>query len=74
MKHALNPQLCGDENVKYELYVLELDKNCLNIGVSKTDFSNDLQNNEICVNLTQKELHSFIGLLLHIQAKMKGGK
>ena len=74
MKHELTPELCGNENVKYDIYVIELDKISVNIGINITDFSNELNNNQICVNLTQKELHSFIGTLLHVQSKMKGGK
>lgn len=74
MKHTLTANECTTENVKFEVYVLELDNNILNIGIERTDFINPLLGNEICINLNKKELHSFIGTLLHIQAKMKGGK
>lgn len=38
-------------------------------------FENDLKTfNSLGIDLDSKELHSFIGTLLHIQAKMKGGK
>lgn len=38
-------------------------------------FENDLKTfNSLGIDLDSKELHSLIGALLHIQAKMKGGK
>lgn len=74
MKHTLIANECSTENVKFEVYVLELDSNIANIGIQRTDFTEPHLSNEICINLNKKELHSFIGTLLHIQAKMKGGK
>ena len=43
-----------------------------NIGIKRIDFCNDLRSNELSLNLNKKELHSFIGTLLHVQQKMKG--
>lgn len=38
-------------------------------------FESDLRTfNSLAIDLDLKDLHSFIGTLLHIQAKMKGGK
>lgn len=74
MKHTLTANECSTENVKFDIYVLELDSDIVNIGIDKTDFTKSHLSNEICINLNKKELHSFIGTLLHIQAKMKGGK
>lgn len=74
MKHTLNADSVSTENLKYEIYILELDTDTINIGIEKTDYMNNHLCNEICLNLNKKELHSFIGTLLHVQAKMKGGK
>jgi len=72
MEHKLTANEISNADVKYEFYVLELDSNIVNLGIKKTDFCNDLRNNEICINITKKELHSLIGTLLHVQQKMKG--
>lgn len=74
MKHTLTANECSTENVKFEVYVLELDSDIINIGIERTDFVEPHLNNEICINLNKKELHSFIGTLLHIQAKMKASR
>lgn len=74
MKHTLTSIDCTDENVRFNIYALELDSDNVNIGIEKKDFLNNYLNSEIGINLNKKELHSFIGTLLHIQAKMKGGK
>jgi len=74
MTHTLTSTECGDENVIFNIYMFELDSNLVNIGIERKDFLKEHLNNEICVNLNKKELHSLIGTLLHIQAKMKGGK
>jgi len=74
MKHTLTSQLSGSEDVKYDIYALELDSDTINIGIERTDFLKSHLSNQICINLNKKELHSFIGTLLHIQSKMKGGK
>lgn len=73
MKHTLTSNECSDENVKFEIYVLELNSDLLNIGIERKDFLKEHLNNEISINLNKKELHSFIGTLLHAQSKMRGG-
>lgn len=72
MKHSLTASKCSTEDLVYETTILELDKDLVNISITKTDFINEKMSNEICVNLNKKELHSFIGTLLHVQSKMKG--
>lgn len=74
MRHTLTSQECTTEDIKYDIYVLELDSEIVNIGIEKTNFTNLELSNEICINLNKKDLHSLIGTLLHVQAKMKGGK
>jgi hypothetical protein len=74
MKHLLTAKECGDENSKYDIYVIELDAETVNIGIEFTVFESPMRSNDTCINLNKKELHSFIGTLLHVQAKMKGGK
>jgi len=72
MKHNLTPQESIKENSKYDLYILELDNNFVNIGIEYTYFPIEICDNILSVNLSKKELHSFIGTLLHVQSKMKG--
>ena len=72
MEHKLTSIETSTENVQYDIYVLELDSNIVNIGIKRIDFCNDLRSNELSLNLNKKELHSFIGTLLHVQQKMKG--
>lgn len=72
MKHNLTPQESIKENSKYDLYIFELDNNFVNIGIEYTYFPDDIRDNILSVNLSKKELHSFIGTLLHVQSKMKG--
>lgn len=72
MRHNLTPQESIMENSKYDLFIFELDNNFVNIGIERTDFLNDVYDSILSVNLSKKELHSFIGTLLHVQSKMKG--
>lgn len=72
MEHRLTSQENGDENTKYDIFVLELDYNIVNIGIEITRYKSPMQNEQLCINLNKKELHSFIGTLLHVQQKMKG--
>jgi len=74
MTHTLTATESGNENVKFNIYIFELDSNLVNIGIERKDFLEEHLSNEICINLNKKELHSLIGTLLHTQAKMKGGK
>ena len=62
MKHILESQTL----VKSTISLQEKD-NHLEIKIQ------NFENSESTV-LNKKELHSFIGLLLHIQSKMKGGQ
>jgi hypothetical protein len=73
MKHLLSSKECSSEYVNYSIYVIEIDSETVNIGIERTDFLKDFLCNEECINLNKKELHSLIGTLLHVQAKMKGG-
>lgn len=72
MKHSLTASKCSTGDLVYETTILELDKDLVNISITMTDFINHERSNEICINLDKKELHSFIGTLLHVQSKMKG--
>jgi len=74
MVHTLKALECGTEDQTYEISIFELDPKTVNITVNKIDFVNQHLNNSQCINLTKDELHSLIGTLLHVQAKMKGGK
>lgn len=74
MKHTLISDVSSDQDVKYEISVLEHDSKLVNISIERTDFTQEQYCNEICINLNKEELHSFIGVLLHVQSKMKGGK
>jgi len=62
MKHTLESQTL----VKSTISVQEHD-NHIEIKIQ------NFENSEATI-LNKKELHSFIGLLLHIQSKMKGGQ
>jgi hypothetical protein len=73
MMHKLSPQEYRNDDIKFEIYVLELDNETVNIGIERTEYANRHLSSQICVNLNKKELHSLIGTLLHVQAKMKGG-
>lgn len=73
MTHSLISKVSSSEDEKYEISVIEIDYDLINISISYTNFLNEMQSNETCLNLNKKELHSFIGTLLHVQAKMKGG-
>ena len=72
MEHRLTSQETSTEDVKYDIFVLELDYNIVNIGIETTRYKSPMQNEQLCINLNKKELHSFIGTLLHVQQKMKG--
>lgn len=74
MKHSLTSKESSSEDVKYEITVLEIDSQTTNISISVEYFMSMNQSHESCINLNKKELHSFIGTLLHVQAKMKGGQ
>lgn len=73
MKHSLISKISSSQDEIYEISVMELDDQLINISISYTNFFNEIQSNETCLNLNKKELHSLIGTLLHVQAKMKGG-
>jgi hypothetical protein len=72
MKHNLTPQESIMENQNHDLFIFELDNNFVNIGIQRTDFLDNVYDSILSVNLNKKELHSFIGTLLHVQSKMKG--
>ena len=70
MKHLLQPEFQPFTTKKVVISVEEtnLDDVLIEIETGK-DFSDCY-----VVRLNRKELHSFIGTLLHVQQKMKGGK
>jgi len=52
-------------------------ENCENALTLSVCYGNelDLENYKVCqIDLDKKQLHDFIGALLHVQQKMKGGK
>lgn len=56
------------ENGIKTLSVIEFDGNCI-IKISSVNNNNFEQ-----VEINKNQLHSFIGTLLHVQQKLKGGK
>jgi len=71
MKHTLIPEHQTETMSVTNLCVTELG-DLIHIQISRNElFQNQ---NELALNviIDPKELHSFIGTLLHVQAKMKG--
>lgn len=73
MKHSLISKESSEEDVAYEITVMELDSQTVNISILVEHFISEHKSHQSCINLNKKELHSLIGTLLHVQAKMKGG-
>jgi hypothetical protein len=57
------------EESEKTISVLETFDNYVVIRVSENSNENSIQ-----LDLSKEQLHSFIGTLLHVQQKMKGGK
>jgi hypothetical protein len=57
------------EESEKTISVLETFENYIVIRVSENSNQNTIQ-----LDLSKEQLHSFIGTLLHVQQKMKGGK
>jgi len=72
MEHRLIPECQISENSDNFISVMELQDNTCTISITRQPFNSELETLVLCSNLTKKELHSFIGTLLHVQQKMKG--
>lgn len=70
MKHSIINELYTCNKV---LSVLENDNKAI-IVIEEYSNTNGNLKLELSFELTKKNLHSFIGTLLHVQQKMKGGK
>jgi len=57
------------EESEKSISVLETFENYIVIRVSENTEKNTIQ-----LDLSKEQLHSFIGTLLHVQQKLKGGK
>lgn len=72
MEHKLIPEFQILENCTNFISVMELKDNTCTISITKQPYNSELEELVLCSNLTKKELHSFIGTLLHVQQKIKG--
>jgi hypothetical protein len=72
MKHVLTPEFQPFDD---SVFSIELQNHLgdLIFTISKEDLRNKNIEDSKDIRLNKKELHSLIGTLLHIQAKMKGG-
>ncbi len=72
MKHSIiNPSGFGSA----ELSVFEPEEKGNDIQIQiQENSSSGIYESLLSIKLTEKQLHSFIGTLLHVQQKLKGGK
>lgn len=74
MEYALKSNQYVDEHNAILKIKHSYDEKILTLFIQHGN-ENDFDNfKSLGIDLDSKELHSFIGTLLHIQAKMKGGK
>ena len=57
-------KLISDESIENSISIIEFNNEVVIIKVSNNEL-------ELPIALSKKELHSFIGTLLHVQQKMK---
>jgi len=74
MEHKLTPELQISESSKNFISVFEINDGTCTLCITRQPFNDELEQIVLCSSLNQKELHSFIGTLLHVQQKIKGGK
>lgn len=70
MKHTLETQAPNNGDIKNEISVLETESFAI-IEITETYFIGKKEESVMSVCLNKKELHSFIGTLLHVQSKIK---